>query len=115
MKSTFERYGRPGDEKSILPGMPVLGQRSISHSLNHFFLQHMSDQIQVTYVIEGTIDFTLDGCVYSVKPGDIIINKPGQVFGALNETFPKSKSAFFKINLEEDLPGWQNDERLYLD
>lgn len=74
----------------------------------------MSDQIQVTYVIEGTIDFTLDGCVYSVKPGDIIINKPGQVFGALNETFPKSKSAFFKINLEEDLPGWQNDEKDYI-
>ena len=90
--------------------MPVLGQRSISKSLNNFFLQHISDQIQVTYVIDGTIDFTLDGCVYSIKAGDIIINKPGQVFGALNETFPKSKSAFFKVYLEDQLTGWDHEE-----
>ncbi|MCH2207854.1 MAG: hypothetical protein MK132_18520 [Lentisphaerales bacterium] len=65
----------------------------------------------MTYTIDGTIDFNLDGCVYSIKAGDIIINKPRQVFGTLNETFPKSKSALFKVYLEEQLTGWDLEER----
>ncbi|MCM8529721.1 MAG: AraC family ligand binding domain-containing protein, partial [Lentisphaeraceae bacterium] len=110
MKNSIERYGRQGDKEACLIEMPILGQRQISQSVNSFFVQHMSDQIQVTYVSEGNIDFTLDGCVYHVKSGDIIINKPGQVFGAVNETFPKSKSAFFKINLTKELTGWDTAE-----
>ena len=111
MKNKIERYGRRFDQKAILAEMPILGQRQVLQSLSNFFVQHMSDQIQVTYVIEGSIDFTLDGCVYSVKKGDIIINKPGQVFGAINDTFPKSKSAFFKIDLEAVSEGWTKDEK----
>ena len=111
MNNKIERYGRPGDKKAILPEMPVLGQRQILQPLNNFFVQHMSDQIQVTYVIQGCIDFTIDGCIYAVKQGDIIINKPGQVFGALNETFPQSKTAFFKIDLSSAPPGWDDVEK----
>ena len=33
------------------------------------------------------------------------------MFGAVNETFPKSKSAFFKINLENPLRGWDPQEQ----
>lgn len=106
----IERYGRKGDPEAILAEMPIIGQRQILQPLNNFFVQHRSDQIQVTYVLEGAIDFTLNGCVYSVKKGDIIVNKPGQIFGALNETFPPSKSAFFKINLNSNLSGWNARE-----
>ena len=106
----IERYGRKGDREAILAEMPIIGQRQILQPLNNFFVQHMSDQIQVTYVIEGAIDFTLDGCVHNVKKGEVIINKPGQIFGALNETFPPSKSAFFKINLDSNLTGWNTSE-----
>ena len=42
---------------------------------------------------------------------NIIINKPGQVFGAVNDTFPKSKSAFFKIDLKSVCEGWSQSEK----
>jgi len=111
MNNKIERYGRKNDKEAILTEMPILGQRQVLHSLSNFFIQHISDQIQVTYLIEGNIDFTLDGCVYSLKKGDIIINKPGQVFGAINDTFPKSKSAFFKIDLNTASEGWSSSEK----
>ena len=111
MKNKIERYGRRSDTKAILTEMPILGQRQVFQPLSNFFVQHMSDQVQVTYIIDGTIDFTLDGCVYSVKKGDVIINKPGQVFGAVNDTFPKSKSAFFKIDLKSICEGWCQSEK----
>lgn len=111
MKNKIERYGRRYDQKAILAEMPIVGQRQVLQSLSNFFIQHMSDQIQVTYVIEGSIDFTLDGCVYSVKKGDIIINKPGQVFGAINDTFPQSKSAFFKVDLKSAGQGWSEKDK----
>ena len=111
MDNKIERYGRAYDQKAILTEMPIVGQRQVLQSLSNFFVQHMSDMIQVTYVIEGSIDFTLDGCVYSVKKGDIIINKPGQVFGAVNDTFPQSKSAFFKIDLSSESEGWSCEEK----
>ena len=114
MKNKIERYGRRSDEKAILAEMPILGQRQVFQPLNNFFVQHMSDQIQVTYVIDGSIDFTLDGCVYPVKKGEIIINKPGQVFGAINDTFPQSKTAFFKIDINSASAGWsKNDKEIF--
>ena len=69
MKNKIERYGRGPDKKAILIEIPILGQRQVLQSLSNFFVQHISDQIQVTYIIDGTIDFTLDGCIYSVKKG----------------------------------------------
>lgn len=111
MNNKIERYGRKGDSKAILANMPILGQRQVYKSLSNFFVQHMSDEIQLTYVIQGNIDFTLDGCIYSLKKGDIIINKPAQVFGVVNDTFPQSKSAFFKIALNAESDGWSVKEK----
>ena len=112
MNNFIERYGRINDEKALLPEMPILGQRVLNESLNKFFIQHKSKMTQVTYVVEGTIDFLVDGQVYPVNKGELIINRPDQVFGALNDTFPPSKTIFFKIDTSEAIDGWNENFRI---
>lgn len=112
MKNIIERYGRANDEKSLLTEMPIVGQRILSERFSDFFIQHKSDLTQVTYVVEGTIDFTIDGQVFPVSKGEFIINRPDQVFGALNDTFPPSKTIFFKIDTSQAIDGWNDSFRI---
>ena len=112
MKNFIERYGRENDAEALLPEMPILGQRVLNEPLSNFFIQHRSELTQVTYVVEGTIDFLLDGQVYSVNKGELIINRPDQVFGALNDTFPVSKTIFFKVDPSKPIDGWNEQFRL---
>lgn len=112
MSNLIERYGRENDEKALLAEMPVLGQRMLNESLSNFFIQHKSKMTQVTYVVEGSIDFLIDGQVYTVNKGEFIINRPDQVFGALNDTFPASKTIFFKVDTSQKIEGWNEHFRL---
>ena len=112
MKNSIERYGRENDVEALLPEMPILGQRILNEALSNFFIKHRSDITQVTYVVEGTIDFLLDGQVYSVNKGELLINRPDQVFGALNDTFPVSKTIFFKVDPSKPIDGWNEQFRL---
>ena len=112
MSNLLERFGRENDKKALLAEMPILGQRILNESLRDFFIQHKSKMTQVTYVVEGTIDFTIDGQIYTVNKGDFIINRPDQVFGALNDTFPASKTIFFKVDATQKVDGWNDNFRL---
>lgn len=112
MKNSIERYGRTNDEKALLEEMPIVGQRILNESFQDFFVQHKSVMPQVTYVIEGTIDFLIDGQVHTVNKGDIIINRPDEVFGALNDTLPPSKTIFFKMNSAHPVDGLNENFRI---
>jgi len=100
MVGKIERYGRECDEHSILKELPVIGVRTVNQNLYSFFVPHKSNKIQLTYVYKGIIDFIIDGEIYSVNQGEVIVNKPGQVFSTLDGFFPKSKTAFCKIDLD---------------
>ena len=101
MANYIERFGRTGDQECLLPFMPIIGVRRISSSLSGFFIHHKSSLPQLTYIIQGDIDFTLNGRIHNCSSGDILINRPNEVFGTLNQTFPASKTAFLKFDIEE--------------
>ena len=100
MIGAIERYGREGDKQSILKELPVLGWRTVRENLNSFFMPHKSNRIQLTYIHEGVIDFLIDGELHTAKQGDVVVNMPNQVFSTLDGFFPKSKTAYSKIDMD---------------
>ncbi|MEV0713689.1 cupin domain-containing protein [Asanoa sp. NPDC050611] len=90
------------DPHEILPGLnfqPVLGERSllnfVQFEAHAEAPRHTHEEEQVVLVLEGEIEFEVDGDVRVLKPGDVAVIPPWVPHGARTTGTPCLEVDFF--------------------
>lgn len=47
------------------------------------FAEHTHEQEQITFVLRGSVRFTIEGAAYDVRAGEVIVIPPGKVHDAV--------------------------------
>ncbi|MBE5882712.1 MAG: helix-turn-helix domain-containing protein [Lachnospiraceae bacterium] len=69
------------------PGIPVyIVNGRLSDSVNYHFLCHWHEDMEFVYVVDGTMDYYVNGKSISLKTGDLILINSGRLHYAYSDT-----------------------------
>lgn len=98
MSNHQERYGRKGrDKASLLPELPIIGQRIIDTPARGMLPVHSLKNFQLIYIEKGEMQVWVDGRFYTVHEKNFIIVKPYEPMAYLSGLLPKGTQNFIQI------------------
>jgi AraC-like DNA-binding protein len=110
----LERYGlREDDSPSLHPLIAVVGRRQVEEPLENAIAPHSMPFYQIIYVEEGEVNWWVDGRIFHLSQGDLILIKPYEIQCSLKGNIPVGKRFFIQLDLYEShsSEGLNEDER----
>lgn len=93
------RFGRTHDEPALLPEIiPIIGLRSVKEHSRNALIVHTMDNFELTYVLEGTLEWIINDQIVVTRPHDVLLTHPNDKLAILENSFPVSECIFLQIN-----------------
>ena len=101
-------------DSSLLPELPLVGRMQLLDALPNALVPHRHDGVyEVTLLLDGCLDFTVDGVHYPTRGGMLFITKPGVLHGSIDSTLQPAEWYWAHLRLPEDgsaMPGMSKEE-----
>lgn len=95
------RYGRSRDKKALLEEIPVVGRRTVSQSSRNSLFSHSMESFEITYVIQGTMEWLINDQLITTRTRDILVTHPNDKLALMNNTIPVSDVYFLQLQLNK--------------
>ncbi|MCM8533912.1 MAG: hypothetical protein NE330_22310, partial [Lentisphaeraceae bacterium] len=97
--NTLTRFGRSNDRPALFPDVaPVVGHRIVSEHSKNALIVHSMSNFEITYVLDGTLEWIINDQLIVTRPHDILITHPNDKLAILQNSFPVSECLFLQIN-----------------
>lgn len=95
-------------DTALLPELPLVGRMQLLDALPNALVPHRHDGVyEVTLVLDGCLDFEIDGERFAVRGGMVFITKPGELHGGVDSTLQPAEWywAHLRLSPDEPMPG----------